>query len=224
MDDRQGRHHPGAPGVGDHRRHRQDPSQLYTELTERFGDPVYQRVDAAASKEQKARLSKLDGDAITADNAGRRPDHGEALEGPGQRRGRRRRQGRHGQGLVRRPPSGTEDVYKIYAESFVGQSTSSRCSVRRRRSWTPPRRVVPDDRRGRHRIRPVTPSSFHDLLVLRVGPLLHMPRAPCRCPQERGGWEQSVCAGCIFAVRATTTLPRARVRATREHQYARETE
>ena len=42
------------------------PSQLYAELVAEFGDPAYERVDAAASPEQKARLGKLSGAAITA--------------------------------------------------------------------------------------------------------------------------------------------------------------
>ncbi len=59
------------------------PSQLYRELTERFGDPVYQRVDAPASPEEKAALSKLDGDAITATELAGEPITAKLSRAPG---------------------------------------------------------------------------------------------------------------------------------------------
>jgi len=97
------------------------PSQLYRDLTEQFGDPVYQRVDAAASKEQKAKLGKLDGDAIEATElAGEKivaklskaPGNGAAIGGV--------KVVTENAWFAARP-SGTEDVYKIYAESFLGE-------------------------------------------------------------------------------------------------------
>jgi phosphoglucomutase len=96
------------------------PSQLYAELTERFGSPAYERVDAAASKEQKAKLGKLDGDAITATELAGEPIIAKLSAAPGN--------GAAVGGLkvvtenawFAARPSGTEDVYKIYAESFKG--------------------------------------------------------------------------------------------------------
>lgn len=97
------------------------PSQLYTELTERFGAPVYQRVDAAATKEQKARLSKLDGDAITADTLAGDPITAKLSKAPGNDAAVGGVKVVTENAWFAARPSGTEDVYKIYAESFVGQ-------------------------------------------------------------------------------------------------------
>jgi phosphoglucomutase len=96
------------------------PSALYAELVERFGDPAYERIDAAASPEQKARLGKLSGDAITATELAGEPIIAKLSAAPGN--------GAAIGGLkvvtenawFAARPSGTEDVYKIYAESFRG--------------------------------------------------------------------------------------------------------
>ena len=96
------------------------PSQLYAELVAEFGDPAYERIDAAASKEQKARLGKLSGDAITATELAGDPIIATLSEAPGN--------GAAVGGVkvvtefawFAARPSGTEDVYKIYAESFKG--------------------------------------------------------------------------------------------------------
>jgi len=96
------------------------PSQLYAEMTARFGAPVYERVDAPANREQKAKLSKLNGESIAATTlAGdpitaklsRAPGNGEAIGGV-------KVETEFAWFAAR--PSGTEDVYKIYAESFKG--------------------------------------------------------------------------------------------------------
>ena len=96
------------------------PSQLYDELTAEFGSPVYQRVDAVASREQKARLGKLNGSAITATSVAGHPIIAKLSEAPGN--------GAAVGGVkvvtetawFAARPSGTEDVYTIYAESFEG--------------------------------------------------------------------------------------------------------
>jgi len=96
------------------------PSQRYAELTEHFGSPSYARVDAAATSEQKTALGKLTGDAITATElAGEKitgtfsvaPGNGAAIGGV--------KVTTENAWFAARP-SGTEDVYKIYAESFLG--------------------------------------------------------------------------------------------------------
>ncbi|WP_167137290.1 phosphoglucomutase (alpha-D-glucose-1,6-bisphosphate-dependent) [Diaminobutyricimonas sp. TR449] len=96
------------------------PSELYRELTERFGDPVYERVDAPATKEQKARLGKLAGESIEATELAGDPITAKLSEAPGNGAavGGVKVVTEHAWFAAR--PSGTEDVYKIYAESFRG--------------------------------------------------------------------------------------------------------
>jgi phosphoglucomutase len=96
------------------------PSQLYAELVADFGDPAYARVDAAASKEQKARLGKLSGDAIAAKSLAGEPITARLSTAPGNGAaiGGVKVETEHAWFAAR--PSGTEDVYKIYAESFRG--------------------------------------------------------------------------------------------------------
>ncbi|WP_195840642.1 phosphoglucomutase (alpha-D-glucose-1,6-bisphosphate-dependent) [Arthrobacter sp. BL-252-APC-1A] len=96
------------------------PSQHYRELTGRFGDPVYARVDAPATREQKAALSKLSPSDVTATTLAGEEITARLTEAPGN--------GAPVGGLkvttenawFAARPSGTEDVYKIYAESFKG--------------------------------------------------------------------------------------------------------
>ncbi|HWH96887.1 MAG TPA: phosphoglucomutase, partial [Pseudolysinimonas sp.] len=96
------------------------PSALYRELTEEFGDPAYARVDAAASPAQKARLGTLSGSDIHADKLAGDPivDSLSSAPGNGAAIGGVKVVTEHAWFAAR--PSGTEDVYKIYAESFRG--------------------------------------------------------------------------------------------------------
>ena len=97
------------------------PSQLYKGLTDQFGAPVYARIDAAATREQKAALGKLSPSDVTATELAGEPITAKLTEAPGN--------GASIGGLkvvtdsawFAARPSGTEDVYKIYAESFKGE-------------------------------------------------------------------------------------------------------
>ncbi|MDN4613772.1 phosphoglucomutase (alpha-D-glucose-1,6-bisphosphate-dependent) [Leifsonia sp. F6_8S_P_1B] len=97
------------------------PSELYRELTERFGDPVYQRVDAPASPAEKAALGKLDGDAIAATELAGEPITAKLSRAPGNDAPLGGVKVQTEKAWFAARPSGTENVYKIYAESFAGE-------------------------------------------------------------------------------------------------------
>jgi phosphoglucomutase len=96
------------------------PSQLYAELTERHGAPAYARVDAPATKDQKAKLGKLAPSDVTADTLAGEAITGRLVAAPsnGAPIGGLKVTTENAWFAAR--PSGTEDVYKIYAESFRG--------------------------------------------------------------------------------------------------------
>ena len=96
------------------------PSELYAELVEKYGDPVYQRVDAVATKAQKAALGKLNGAAITATELAGDEITARLSEAPGNGAAVGGVKVTTDKAWFAARPSGTEDVYKIYAESFVG--------------------------------------------------------------------------------------------------------
>ncbi|WP_166982332.1 phosphoglucomutase (alpha-D-glucose-1,6-bisphosphate-dependent) [Paramicrobacterium fandaimingii] len=96
------------------------PSQLYAQLTERFGDPAYRRVDAAATDEQKAILKKLDGDSIHATELAGEQITAKLSHAPGNDAAIGGVKVVTENAWFAARPSGTEDVYKIYAESFRG--------------------------------------------------------------------------------------------------------
>jgi phosphoglucomutase len=95
-----------------------DPGELYVALTEEFGAPVYERIDAPATPEQKRRLARLAPDQVPATElAGERIRHMlTTAPGNGQPLGGLKVVTESGWFAAR--PSGTEDVYKIYTESF----------------------------------------------------------------------------------------------------------
>jgi phosphoglucomutase len=98
----------------------QSPSERYRELTVGFGDPAYARVDSPASREEKAALGKLDPSAVAADTLAGDPITDRLTTAPGNDAsiGGLKVTTDHGWFAAR--PSGTEDVYKLYAESFRG--------------------------------------------------------------------------------------------------------
>ena len=96
------------------------PSQRYAELTEQFGDPVYERIDAPATREQKAALKKLSAEQVTADTLAGEPITAKLTEAPGNGAAVGGLKVTTDSAWFAARPSGTEDVYKIYAESFKG--------------------------------------------------------------------------------------------------------
>ena len=96
------------------------PSQHYGELTSRYGEPAYARVDAPATREQKDMLSALSPDAVKAESLAGEPITARltAAPGNGARIGGLKVTTDNAWFAAR--PSGTEDVFKIYAESFRG--------------------------------------------------------------------------------------------------------
>ena len=98
-----------------------DPAERYGALSEKLGTPLYMRIDAAATAEQKARLARLSADAITASTLAGEPITGKLTSAPGNAApfGGLKVITRSGWFAAR--PSGTENIYKIYAESFRDQ-------------------------------------------------------------------------------------------------------
>ncbi|HEX2316477.1 MAG TPA: phosphoglucomutase (alpha-D-glucose-1,6-bisphosphate-dependent) [Thermomonospora sp.] len=98
----------------------ESPSRRYAALAERHGDPAYARVDAPATREQKAVLAKLSAEQITAGTLAGDPITAVLTEAPGNGAPIGGVKVCTDQAWFAARPSGTEDVYKIYAESFRG--------------------------------------------------------------------------------------------------------
>jgi phosphoglucomutase len=98
----------------------QTPSERYRELTSRFGDPAYARIDVATSAEAKARLGKLSADDVTATELAGDPITERLTSAPGNGAALGGLKVVTEGGWFAARPSGTEDVYKVYAESFRG--------------------------------------------------------------------------------------------------------
>ncbi|MEU6078102.1 phosphoglucomutase (alpha-D-glucose-1,6-bisphosphate-dependent) [Micromonospora sp. NPDC047074] len=96
------------------------PSQHWTELAERFGAPAYARIDAPATREQKAVLGKLSPEQVTATELAGEPITATLTTAPGNGAAIGGLKVTTESGWFAARPSGTEDVYKIYAESFQG--------------------------------------------------------------------------------------------------------
>lgn len=97
-----------------------DPGTRYRLLEERFGSPVYERIDAPASREQKAALKALSPENVAADTLAGDPVTARLTEAPGNGAPIGGLKVTTESGWFAARPSGTEDVYKIYAESFRG--------------------------------------------------------------------------------------------------------
>jgi phosphoglucomutase len=95
-----------------------DPGEHYREIAERYGTPVYTRIDAPASPADKAALKKLSPDAVTASELGGEPIRAKLTRAPGNDAeiGGLKVVAENGWFAAR--PSGTENIYKLYAESF----------------------------------------------------------------------------------------------------------
>ena len=98
-----------------------DPGQYYGKLTAQFGDPVYERIDAPASPEEKAILAKLSPDQVGAKELAGEPIESMLTSAPGNGAALGGLKVTTKNGWFAARPSGTENVYKIYAESFLGK-------------------------------------------------------------------------------------------------------
>jgi phosphoglucomutase len=97
----------------------QDPGQHYAELTARLGTPHYTRIDAPATPADKAKLKKLTPSAITVSELAGEPIVQKLTEAPGNGANIGGLKVTTQNGWFAARPSGTENIYKIYAESFV---------------------------------------------------------------------------------------------------------
>lgn len=96
-----------------------DPGELYRALTERFGTPYYTRLDAPATPEQKAALAKLSPEAVKASELAGEPIIAKLTRAPGNNEPIGGLKVVSANGWFAARPSGTEEIYKLYAESFV---------------------------------------------------------------------------------------------------------
>ncbi len=96
------------------------PSEHYADLTTRHGSPAYARVDAPAGREAKAKLARLSPEAVTATELAGEPITAKLTQAPGNGAAIGGLKVTTHSAWFAARPSGTEDVYKIYAESFRG--------------------------------------------------------------------------------------------------------
>jgi phosphoglucomutase len=98
-----------------------DPGEVYGELTGRFGSPVYERIDAPATPQQKAAFEKLSPEQVRAEELAGEAIVARLTKAPGNGAAIGGLKVVTENGWFAARPSGTEDVYKIYAESFLGE-------------------------------------------------------------------------------------------------------
>jgi phosphoglucomutase len=99
-----------------------DPGEHYQALTAEFGAPCYTRIDAPATAEQKTRLAKLAPEDVTASMLGGEPITAKLTRAPGNDAPIGGLKVETASGWFAARPSGTESIYKIYAESFKDQA------------------------------------------------------------------------------------------------------
>jgi phosphoglucomutase len=95
-----------------------DPGEHYSEITARFGESFYTRIDAPASLEQKSALAKLAPEAVSATMLAGDPITAKLTNAPGNGAAIGGLKVTSSNGWFAARPSGTEDIYKVYAESF----------------------------------------------------------------------------------------------------------
>jgi len=98
-----------------------DPAELYKELEGTFGSPVYERIDAPATVEQKAVLQELSAEMVTAKELAGEPITAKLTHAPGNNEAIGGLKVVTENGWFAARPSGTEEIYKLYAESFKGE-------------------------------------------------------------------------------------------------------
>lgn len=106
-----------------------DPSEHYKELTQKYGEPVYNRIDAPANPKQKAALKKLDPSAVEAATLAGEKIIDKLTKAPGNNADIGGLKVVTENGWFAARPSGTENVYKIYMESFKGQDHLKKIEV-----------------------------------------------------------------------------------------------
>jgi phosphoglucomutase len=99
-----------------------DPGEHYRDLTAEFGAPLYTRIDAAATPDEKARLGGLSADAVTASQLAGEPITAKLTRAPGNQAPIGGLKVIAANGWFAARPSGTENIYKIYAESFKDEA------------------------------------------------------------------------------------------------------
>jgi phosphoglucomutase len=109
-----------------------DPGEHYRELEDKFGSPVYERIDAPASREEKAVLAGLAPEQVTATELAGEPIQARLTRAPGNDAPIGGLKVVTENGWFAARPSGTEDLYKIYAESFKGKDHLARIQAEAR--------------------------------------------------------------------------------------------
>ncbi|MGH3950987.1 MAG: phosphoglucomutase, alpha-D-glucose phosphate-specific, partial [Pseudonocardiaceae bacterium] len=102
------------------------PSEHYADIVARFGDPAYERIDAPATRAEKDVLARLSPDQVAATELAGEPITAILTEAPGNGESIGGLKVSAPSGWFAARPSGTEDVYKIYAESFLGRDHLTR--------------------------------------------------------------------------------------------------